>query len=214
MKVIPFIYNHDPDEIIANTYIILDSNDNCLIVDPSKDYDGITGFIQKNKLHLLGILLTHSHFDHMRGIKNILKEFNDTPIYISPDDYIGLTDTDYNCSKEFDIPLTYNNVNVIFIKNFDYIDVLEKPIKVIFTPFHTKGSVCYLLESEKILISGDTLFKSTIGRTDLISSCSSLINSSLEKLSKLDDDIKIYPGHGPFSTIKEEKKSNKYLKYL
>ena len=83
--------------------------------------------------------------------------------------------------------------------------------KVISTPFHTNGSVCFLSEKENALFTGDTLFKGSIGRTDLPKGNERLISSSLKKLLKLDDNLKIYPGHGDETTLKKEKENNIYL---
>ena len=87
-------------------------------------------------------------------------------------------------------------------------------IKVIATPFHTVGSVCYYLDSEKALFSGDTLFFSTIGRTDLPTGSNKTVESSLSKLKCLPDGVKVYPGHGACTSLDREKKYNSYLKNI
>ena len=84
--------------------------------------------------------------------------------------------------------------------------------KVIETPFHTSGSVCFLYEKEKAIFTGDTLFKNSIGRTDLPTGNERLVKNSLEKLKKLDQSIKVYPGHGDETTLKREFENNPYLK--
>ena len=80
MKIIPFIYD-DEDDLFANTYVLIDSDNNCVVIDPSKQYCGIINYIQKNHLSLKGILLTHGHYDHIRGVDLLVNEFN-VPVFI------------------------------------------------------------------------------------------------------------------------------------
>ena len=96
VKVIPFYYDDD-DDLFANTYIVIDEDNKCVVIDPSKDYLGIINYLKKNKLSLQGILLTHGHFDHIRGVKILIDEFN-VPCYIGFEETEFLTDPRLNCS--------------------------------------------------------------------------------------------------------------------
>lgn len=199
-------------ELFANTYVISDSLSNCVIIDSSKESEEIVDYIKSNNLKVKGILLTHGHFDHIRGIE-YLSELYDAPVYIHKNDVLFLSDPHLNCSDRFsrkDIRVT--KIKIVEIGEKEPIGVLENTIKVIETPYHTMGSVCFYLPREKALISGDSLFFESIGRSDFPGSDSRLISSSLAKLMLLDDDVKVYPGHGVETTIGHEKKQNSFVK--
>ncbi len=210
MKVVPFIYN-DEDDLMANTYIVIDNN-KCVIIDPSKAYDGLVNFIKKNNLEPQAILLTHGHFDHMRGVNILLDNFH-LPLFIGFFDKDNLKDCQKNlscfvCDKDCVInclPKTVSDGNKI--------QVLSEDIEVIETPFHTEGSVCYYLKDSKVLFSGDTLFRMSIGRDDLPGACPKKKKSSLERLMRLPNDVKVYSGHGDFTNIGDEKKYNPFVNY-
>ena len=212
MKVISFI-NNNPYELVANGYVLFDEHNNCVVIDPGKADNQIVDFINKNKLSLQAILLTHGHFDHIGCVPHILKTF-DAPVYIHKNDQDYLFDAHLNCSDRFSRKdIVFNSdINVKYIENECELNLLDKVIKVIETPFHTMGSICYLIPDENILFSGDTLFCESIGRTDLERSNPSLIESSLAKLMLLNESTKVYPGHGPETTIDHEKKQNSFVK--
>ena len=211
MRITPFIF-HSDFELFANTYVISDSFSNCVIVDPGKEDEGLIEFIENNHLTLKGILLTHGHFDHIRGITFIEKYWN-VFVYMHRNDISYLIDTHLNCSDRFSRhEVVVNNVKIIEVDEKHPISILEKPIQVIETPFHTLGSICFYLPNEKALISGDSLFFGSIGRTDFPGSDPRLISSSLAKLMMLDEDTHVYPGHGPETTIKNEKEQNSFVK--
>lgn len=209
MEVIPFIYK-DNDDLIANTYIVIDSNNSCVVIDPSCDYDGIVKYITHRQLDCKGVLVTHTHFDHMRGIDRLVKTFN-IPVYVEYNDVIGLKDQQYNCAQ-----FCHTNVLVeaepTIINDKDVIRIINEDIHVIHTPFHSKGSSCFYLKESKLLFTGDTLFRGVIGRTDLPSSCKKEMRNSLLKLMELPDEVKIYPGHGLQSTIGRERELNPFIK--
>lgn len=207
IRIIPFIYN-DVDDLFANTYLLIDSKNNCVVIDPSIDYDGIINYILKNDLSLKGILLTHSHFDHMRGIDRLVSYFH-VPLYVHEDDIEGLTDYQKNCSS-LDKKVIVNSKPTL-VYDGKKLSILEDDILVIHTPYHTIGSVCYYIDKDKVLFSGDSLFKMMVGRSDLSTSCSHSRKESLQKLMKLNDDVKVYPGHGRFTSIGEERKNNPFI---
>ena len=165
MKIIPFIYD-DVDELTSNTYLLIDSSNNSLLIDPGRDNQKIIDYIERNHLYLKGILLTHGHFDHIRGVDRIIDKFN-IPCYIHFQDEIMLDDPSINGS----ISLFNEKVAVKHkcetITDNDKINLLDEEISVIATPFHTIGSVCYYIKAEQILFTGDTLFKAGFGRYDL-----------------------------------------------
>ena len=209
MKVVPFIYE-DEDDLMANTCIVIDNND-CVAIDPSKAYDGIVKFIEKNNLTLKAVLLTHGHFDHTRGVEILLHQYQ-VPLYIGFYDEDYLTSPYKNLSAFMKDGPHSLSVEATTISDKEIIRELKEDIEVIETPFHTRGSVCYYLKDSGVLFSGDTLFKSSIGRDDFPGSCPKEKDRSLSKLMNLPDDVKVYPGHGLFTFIGEEKKYNPFVK--
>ena len=218
------------DIIDMNVYLIIDEN-KCFIVDPGGNYSEIEKTIKELNLEVLGILLTHAHVDHTY----LIGKFN-CPIYIhekSISSYLILmsslipTPVAYNISIinlsleptlslydsfGFDMPFNYLKLDIKKIKDNDIIKLNDKEIKVIHTPGHTKGSVCYLIDNK--LFSGDTLFKESCGRCDLPSGSEVDMAKSLIKLiDNLDEFIKVYPGHYETTTIKHEKEFNAPYKY-
>ena len=213
MKIIPFIYNQDTDDLISNTYLIVGKNNNVFVVDPSRDYDGIANFIIKNEYSISGIILTHAHCDHMRGINRLFNKFQ-AKLYIGADDLDALYENRFNLSSYIDEkPLELDEeIDVIPLLDHQNLMLDDEKIEVIFTPYHTKGSICLYCPSINSLITGDFLFKNSVGRADFLNSCPRKFYDSLAKILFLPDNTKIYPGHGPFSTIGEEKKLNPFIK--
>jgi len=199
-----FIFNTD-DELIANSYIIGKENKGCVIVDLGCFNKRISEYIKsKHNGIVYGVLLTHGHFDHIKGLNDFLKEYTPT-IFIHEDEVEFLENTRLNCSSVGNDDVIVNYSNIYRLDDEDEIRFADNMLfKVIHTPGHTRGSVCYLYESENALFSGDTLFKNTIGRCDLPSGSKKAMDNSLKKLSLLDENIVVYPGHGETTTIKKE----------
>jgi len=210
MHIETFNYN-DEEELSSNTYIICDSNHTCIVVDPGKQSLGISNYITKHNLSLKGIFLTHAHFDHIGGV-SILLENHPCKTYIFNDDFDKLENPSTNLSVFVPKLLVIKDIDVHILHDNDVINVFEYPIICIHTPFHTSGSGCFYLKDNKALFSGDTLFKEGIGRVDFPTGNSRLVDSSLAKLKVLDENTKVYPGHGPSTTIGLEKRNNPYLR--
>ena len=209
MRIDKFDYN-DIEELYANTYVVSDNLGNAIIIDPSKDDDSLVNFVKKNNFTLKAILLTHGHYDHLRGVNKLLETF-DVPLYISEEDKEFLINPYLNLSISEDEPITVSKTPLI-VKDNDELNLLnEEVIKVITTPFHTSGSVCYYFINNKYLFSGDTLFKLSIGRDDLPGALPFKRRESLNKLKALPKEAKIYPGHGSNSVLDIELKLNRFL---
>lgn len=210
MKVEKFYYN-DIEELYANTYVVSDDSNNAIIIDPSVDNDKVGDYLEKNNLKPVAILLTHGHFDHIRGIDRLVKRFA-IPLYIHEDDKENLTNPYFNCSEDYGTPFVINSKPEIVVDNQELHLLDDEVIKVIHTPFHTQGSVCYYFINNKLLFTGDTLFKQSIGRDDLPGGNHRQIQSSLEKIKRLPKEVKIYPGHGPNSILEFELGLNCFLR--
>jgi len=207
MKIESFFYNSD---FSANTYLII-SDDKVVIVDPGKDYPGIENYIKKNNLTPTGILLTHGHFDHIRGVKRLYDAFK-IPTFIYYDEVKFLEDPKLNCSRLMDNPYSLENIEIKTVSDNEIIkDLIKEDIKVLYTPYHTSGSVCYYLKESKVIFTGDSLFRLSIGNTGFPTGDDSLIDSSLMTFKSLPDDVTIYPGHNAISNIGFEKKNNPFF---
>lgn len=208
MRIYPFIYE-DIDDLYANTYLVADEDNNCVVIDPSKDNDGIINFIKKNGLNLKGVLLTHGHFDHIRGVKRLVDAFS-IPVYIGFEDESFLIDPYLNCSRSMSEDYVLH-IKAETISDNDVLKMLKEVIICIHTPMHTIGSYCFYLKDSGVLFTGDFLFKGSVGRWDLPTGSIKTLKSSMNKLLVLPDNTKIYPGHGPSTNIKLEKQSNYYF---
>ena len=210
MRIIPFVYNNW-FELSANTYIVIDGQFKCVVIDPGKEDKNVIKAIRDNNLSLVAILLTHGHFDHIGGINALVKEFN-VPVYIHKNDRNFLKDPYLNGSDRFSRKnIVIDDVDIQEIMDEVTLNLINLPIKVIETPFHTPGSICFYLPNENTLFSGDTLFFESIGRSDFALSEPGLIPSSLAKLMSLKEDTVVYPGHGDKTTIGHEKKQNPFV---
>lgn len=198
---IKLFYNKDNT---SNTYLVK-TKENYYIIDPgSTNMEELIDYLNNNNIDLSAIILTHGHFDHINGIPDILK-YKNVPIYIYEEEKEFLYnprlsllfwgDLDQNILDE-----SLKNANIITLKEGDIIDAFE----IIHTPGHTKGSICLYNKDENILISGDTMFKGSFGRTDLPTGNSRDMRDSFRKLFTLEHNTDVYPGHGDKTTILDE----------
>ena len=196
------------DIIDMNVYLIIDEN-KCFIVDPGGNYNELEKTIKDLNLEVLGILLTHAHVDHtfLIGKFNCSIYLHEKEVEILKYSNLSLYD-----SFSLDMPFNYLKLDLRKVKNNDEILLNDKKIKVIHTPGHTKGSVCYLYENK--LFSGDTLFKESCGRCDLPTGSEiDMAKSLVYLMDNLSDTVKVYPGHDESTTIKHEKEFNAPYKY-
>lgn len=154
------------------------------------------------------ILLTHGHFDHIIGVKSVKEKYG-AQVVISKEDEPMLNSSKLSLAVFCNAP--QNNVDAdIIVKDGDEITLGEIKIKVMATPGHTSGSVCYI--AENCIFSGDTLFYCSCGRTDFPSGSPEQMMLSLQKLKALDGDYKVYTGHNNLTTLDFERKNNPYMK--
>jgi len=194
----------------TNTWLIWDDTAlDALLIDPAAPDPDLERKLLTRGIKLWGIINTHGHGDHIGG-NGFFKETFKCPIMIHEADAPMLTDNKKNLSEYMGTPLPLFPPDRI-LQDRDTIQMGEHQIKVIHTPGHTPGSISLLIE--KFLISGDTLFEMSIGRTDFPSgSYSQIISSIKDKLFILPEDTIVFPGHGPRTSIGMEKQNNPFLR--
>lgn len=194
----------------TNCYILRNKMTNeAIVIDPADQANVIIDYINNQNLLLKGVLLTHGHFDHILAAAAIAREYG-VKIYANENERELLADSHMNFSKT--VGCDYGMEPDEVLKDGQVLNLAGFTIKVIHTPGHTIGSSCYYLENEKVLFSGDTLFRETVGRTDLpTGNFSAIISSVKEILMLLEDEILVYPGHGESTTIGYERENNEYL---
>ena len=196
-----------------NTYVVSE-NEKCIIIDPGNyqkhENKKIKEYINDLGLKTQSILITHCHIDHVLGIDFLVKEFS-INVYI-PESEISLYRDIENYAPLFNFE-NYNHFHDIkFLDISKNIKFENQSIKLLNLPGHSPGHVGFYFIEKNICFSGDVIFKNSIGRTDLPGgNYDTLINSIKNELSLLDDSLKIYPGHGPETTIFDERKNNPFL---
>ncbi len=193
----------------VNAYILGDEKTKeAVVVDPGGSSQEIQSLLRKEQLTLQGILLTHAHGDHIGGIEGLVKEW-DVPVYVHEEDQYILRDAELNYSARMPMEATHFS-DAKTLQDGDILDLGDLKIQVIHTPGHSPGGCTFLVEG--CLITGDTLFKGSVGRTDLEGGDhEQLISSIKTKLLTLEKDFTIYPGHGPKTTLEEERRNNPFL---
>ena len=199
-----------------NCSLIWDEKGKCAFIDPgyeNAEKMQLTTFVKSHGLSPVCILLTHGHFDHIYGAKDLAHTY-DIPIYMDKKEVYSFEQTNpYVCSN-YGLPLAEIPSEEIFrnITEGDIVKVGDLRLEVIETPGHSVGGVCFLERSEKVLFSGDTLFAGAIGRTDHPGGDYDLLMQSIfTKLMPLDGDITVIPGHGPNTDIATERMTNPFL---
>jgi len=200
------------------TYIVWDETDECVIVDPGCQSDSekerLKKFIETNNLKPQKILNTHGHFDHVMGNAFVAKTWG-LKTYIHPLDKPQL-ERAFAYGEMFGYNIEQPPVDTVDIDEGDVIYFGGSSLKVLYTPGHTRGGVCFYSDEQdnRIVFAGDSLFAGSIGRTDLPGGdYDDLMNSLLKKITVLGDDYRVLSGHGPETTIGHELATNPFLNY-
>lgn len=192
-------------ELYNNCYVVFEkATRKGFIVDAPAPFGVISDFIRKEKLDILLVALTHAHFDHISGLNEI-----NLPFYVHPKDEPLLSNANINGSLLISSAVIVKKAPHFLSEN-ETLNIGPYNIKCIHTPGHTPGSVSLLLGNR--LFSGDTIFKDSIGRTDIpLASYEAIIKSIKEKILTLPEDTIILPGHGPSTTVGKELQNNPFL---
>ena len=192
--------------IMSTNFYLIENGQHSIVIDPWDQEDLIIDYLVQNNLKLKVILLTHAHFDHIGAIDKLVEKYN-CEVYVHQNDYAMIYDDNLNLSNHFNSLKIKSNVNAIN----DFIDVDHFRFEFVNLPGHTAGSCFIFLKKYHVIFSGDVLFKNSIGRFDFPTSSSFDTKKSMLEIQKIDDDYKIYPGHGESTTLLQEKLNNPYL---
>ena len=195
----------------TNCYLLInEETKELIVVDPAICPDYLISHVKSKGYQPKAILLTHGHFDHVMGINGWVEEFH-VPVYLHEEERDVLAKENLNLSYQFGKHYAYEDV--MCLQSDEVISLAGFEIRVIHTPGHTKGGCCYFVAAEEVLISGDTLFQQSIGRSDFpTGNMRILVNSIREKLFDLPDTVMVYPGHGEYTCIADEKEFNLFIR--
>jgi hydroxyacylglutathione hydrolase len=197
----------------TNCYVLRsgETATDCLIVDPGLEAGDLLDFLHQHELNPVAVVLTHGHIDHMAGVAALRQEYPDTKVYIHKLDAEMLIEPRHNLSALVGVMFKTEPADVL---TQDKSTVEEAGIKldVLHTPGHTPGGICLYSKDEGVVFTNDTLFADSIGRSDFPGgSVAQLLSNIKDRLFTLPDDTKVYPGHGPETTIAHEKAHNPFL---
>ena len=206
MKIGRFQLGH----LWTNCYILSGGSGDAVMIDPGGPTDEAKAYIDKNSLKLKKILMTHGHADHIMGLGEV-RGMSEDGVAIHSDDAACIVSASENLSSVMGNPAEFKEADLLLSDGMDIV-IGGVKIQVIHTPGHTRGSCCFYATEgrDALLISGDTLFARSVGRTDLPGGDEATLLGSLKKLETLADSVPVYPGHGPSTTIGDERRLNPF----
>jgi hydroxyacylglutathione hydrolase len=197
-----------PTGMLASNCYIMGNDNEGVIIDPGANSEDILEMVRQTGLNIKYIILTHAHVDHIVSVDEIRYKLK-AKVLIHQDDGESLSNPLHNGSNLFGIKKTFDPADIL-LKDKDIINLEDLRLEVIHTPGHTPGGIC--IKAKDNLFTGDTLFRMSIGRTDLGDGDNDdLMNSIRNELMTLDDKTVVYPGHGTATTIGYERKYNPFI---
>lgn len=193
----------------VNCYLLV-KGDDCIIIDPGDEWDRIQKVLVDRDLTVLAVLITHSHFDHIGGLvgNDYLK---DVPVFAHKNESSHMEDPFKNLSVSGGNHLVAAATD--FVEEGKLLTIRNLDIEIIEIFGHTENSICYYFKDYGMVFTGDTLFAGSVGRTDFLGvPIGELVAEIKSKLLVLDEQTKVYPGHGPATSIGIEKKTNPYMR--
>nr|WP_321451145.1 MBL fold metallo-hydrolase [uncultured Carboxylicivirga sp.] len=198
-----------------NTYILSDETKECAIIDPGclspAERNSIAEFIETNGYKPVKLLQTHLHLDHVFGSTFIAETYNLGMEAHKGDEF--LIDQTVSYAAQFGVEVDHNPPSISnYLNEGDIVKFGNSSLEVIHVPGHSMGGIVFYSKEDKIAIVGDSIFQGSIGRTDLPGGdFDTLISNLKDKILTLDDDVQLFPGHGPSTTVGREKVSNPFL---
>lgn len=210
IKVATFTFN----DFAENTYVLHDETGECIIFDPgcykANEQQQLLHFIDNSGLKPVALVNTHCHIDHILGNYFVSQAYK-LPLHLNKAEEITMKEA-ASWGVMFNVDVSVQPEERIYITEKDTVKFGNSELKILFTPGHSRASLSFYNTESKLIIAGDVLFNGSIGRTDLPGGdFDTLINSIRSQLFTLPDDFSVYPGHGPATTIGQEKRTNPFL---
>lgn len=194
----------------SNTYVLWAPNGEAAILDLGNAPELVEPVVEKHHLTVRYLVLTHAHVDHIYYLEEFRRCYPEAEVVCHEADQAALGDEQDNVSLLFGLPIAFAPGDHPVVEG-DFLTLGGEPVKILATPGHTPGCICLLAEG--LLFTGDTLFRNSIGRTDLGRGCNEDMVQSLRRLCALDPELVVLPGHGPASTIGREGMHNPYRRW-
>ncbi len=190
----------------ANCVVLSDENGSLVVIDPGDEAPRLLARLQESGETVVAILLTHAHFDHLLAVRE-LQEVTGAPLYVHAADAVALSNTALSLipPSRLPYPLTADRL----LNDGDTVTAGKLVLEVLHTPGHTPGSCCY--RCGDLLVTGDTLFRGSVGRTDFPGGSTAALFNSLRRLAALPATLRVIPGHGEETTLDCERRCNPYL---
>lgn len=212
LKIKSFAFN----PFQTNTYILSDATGEAIVIDPSfalpQENQQFDNYISDNNLKVVGVYNTHLHFDHCLGVNHMKKKYGMG--YAAHKSGLRFIESAAAQASVYGVQIPDLDKPEKHISEEDIIKFGTSELRILFTPGHADGSLCFVSDQEHFVISGDVLFRESIGRTDLPTGNLDLLLESIHnQLFTLDGNFRVYPGHGPSTTIAQEISGNPFLKF-
>lgn len=197
----------------TNSYILRAGGgfSECIIIDTGLQAEPLIDFLQKHKLNPLALIFTHGHPDHIMGASALREDFPQVQVYIHALDAKLLVSPPSLLAAMAGMRIRPAAPADVLIEGPTTIEIADIALDVLHTPGHTAGSICLYSKDDGVVFAGDTLFEGSVGRTDLGGDMEQLTDSIKQKLLTLPDETIVYPGHGPQTTIANERRYNPFL---
>lgn len=193
----------------VNCFIVAPDKKHAIIIDPGAEPDKIISMMEKNDLTPVMYLCTHGHMDHISALAELTAAYPAPAAMHDEDSSWAFTERN-QMLPYYPVPQNPGSIEIP-LKGVESIQELPVSTRIIHTPGHSPGSVCFFFPDANLLFSGDTLFAGSVGRTDFHGGDTRIMMQSIKTLKELPDPVEVFPGHGPSTTIGHEKRTNYFM---